>query len=659
MTPSQAYRSTQIATPPRIYQGADAWMHGWARHIRPENERRSRSLARAREIHELVERSGNREAEALRRDLREFRREVRARPEAVREVSDAAMAAIIAAARLRLGLLAHPVQIAAALALLRGDLVEMATGEGKTLAIALAAVVHSWTERPCHVVTANDYLAGRDAEYLAGFFDLCGIQGGHVVGKMSPEDRRSQYRAAVVYTTSKELAADFLRDDLSEEAFGHPGRRLIRQIYQSHPARDSRRVLRGLHTVLIDEADNALIDEAVTPLIISQSRENQALVEATLQAVGLCRSFVREIHFVRDERNRTVKLKEEGFHAIEIASESLSGIWKARTRRVELVLKALEAREFFHRDKQYVIEDHKVVIVDESTGRRMPGRSWRQGLHQAVEAKEGVPITSPAVTVASISFQRFFRQFHVIAGATGTAWEAAGEFWRIYGMRVHRIPPHRPCRREERSPQVFATLDEKWSAVVAECRQRHGTGQPILVGTRSVADSEALASRLREESLPCQVLNAVRHRDEAAIIAGAGRRGRITIATNMAGRGTDIRLEPGVGEAGGLCVIGTEFHDSARVDRQLFGRSGRQGDPGLAMMFASLEDELPRKYLAGWVTAALKKALNAHLPAARFISRSLIQRCQKRSEKEAFQRRERVLKNDEQRKKSLGFAAKS
>ncbi|MCB1089964.1 MAG: hypothetical protein KDL87_00430, partial [Verrucomicrobiae bacterium] len=316
-------------------------------------------------------------------------------------------------------------------------------------------------------------------------------------------------------------------------------------------------------------------------------------------------------------------------------------------------------REFFHRDKQYVVEDKKIVIVDECTGRRMPGRSWRQGLHQAVEAKEGVPITSPAVTIASISFQRFFRQFQAISGATGTAWEAAGEFWRIYGMRANRIPLHRPCQRQELAPRVFATSEGKWRGVLAECQKRHETGQPILVGTRSVADSEELVRRLRSVGLPCQILNAVRHRDEAAIIAGAGQKGRITIATNMAGRGTDIRLGEGVSALGGLCVIATDFHDSGRVDRQLYGRAGRQGDPGVAVTFASLDDELATKYLHRWTAAALCRAMRRGLPGVANLARLLLKRCQKRSEKEAFRRRKNVLKQDEDRAKSLGFSAKS
>ncbi|MCB1064157.1 MAG: hypothetical protein KDN20_14710 [Verrucomicrobiae bacterium] len=659
MTPTQAYRSTQLANPPQVYQGIDAWMHGWTRHFRPKKERLGELEREAKAIHEMAEKLGGRNLDQLQRELKVFREEIRSRPDKVGEISIEAMATITEAARRKLGLFAHPVQLMASLAMLRGDLVEVATGEGKTLAIALAAVVRAWTDRPCHVVTANDYLAQRDAKYLRKFFEICGVSVGSVTGKMHPDERRTEYRSAVVYTTAKELAADFLRDDLTEEPFGHPGRRLIRQIYQAQPAKGSRRVLRGLHTIIVDEADNALIDEAVTPLIISQSKENKALEEATHQAAGLCREFVLDRHYRRDEQLRSIKLEEEGYRAIERSSESLSGIWQGKTRRVELVLKALEAREFFHRDKQYVVEDKKVVIVDESTGRRMPGRSWRQGLHQAVEAKEGVPVTAPAVTIASISFQRFFRLFHAISGATGTAYEAAGEFWRIYRLRVNRIPLHRSCQRRELMPKVYPTRDEKWSAVLVECRQRHDFGQPILVGTRSVADSEELARRLRSVGLPCQILNAVRHRDEAAIIAGAGQKGRVTIATNMAGRGTDIRLGDGVRELGGLCVIATDFYDSGRVDRQLYGRSGRQGDPGVAVTYASLDDELARKFLYRWTIQSLRRSMKWDLPGAKRLARFLLKRCQKRSEKEAFRRREKVLKMDEERAKSLGFSAKA
>ncbi len=659
-TPSQTYRASQVAPQPPIYQGIDAWLHGWGRRFRRAEGRRCELENAAQRIHVAVEDVGDWSEGRLRKELAHFRKQARACPDRVEQIPEAALAAIGDAARRTLGLYAHPVQIMASLAMLRGELVEVATGEGKTLAIALAVVVRAWTGLPCHVVTANDYLAARDAKYLGKFFELCGVTVGHVIGKMTVDKRRSQYRCGVVYTTAKELAADYLRDGLIEQAFDHPGRRLIRRIHQPRAAAQdpSRRVLRGLHSVIVDEADNALIDEAVTPLIISESRENKGLEEATLQAVDLCRDFVLGEHYDRDEATRTVELRDEGYCAIAAASHSLSGIWQGESRRVELVLKALEAREFFHRDSHYVVEDDTVVIVDENTGRRMPGRTWRQGLHQAIEAREGVKISSPAVTVASISFQRFFRQFHVIAGATGTASEAAGEFWRIYRLRVNPIALHQPCIRRELASRVFATRDEKWAAVVEECRSRHQTGQPILVGTRSVGDSEALARLLSEVGLSCQILNAVRHRDEAAVIARAGRLSRITIATNMAGRGTDIRLETDVDGRGGLCVIATEWHASARVDRQLYGRSGRQGDPGVVIPFASLEDDLSDKFLAKWSASTLKKLLKTGIPGVRMVARMVLKRCQKRSEKEAFRRRENVLKADDQRAKSLGFTTR-
>jgi len=656
------YRASQVAAQPPVYRGIDAWLHGCGRRFRPVESRRGELEKTAQRIHVAVEDAGDWSDGRLRKELARFREGVRACPFRADDVPEQALAAIADAGRRTLGLYAHPVQIMAALAMLRGELVEVATGEGKTLAIAMAVVIRAWTDLPCHVVTANDYLAARDAKYLEKFFEFCGVTVGHVVGQMAVDERRNQYGCGIVYTTAKELAADYLRDGLIEQTFDHPGRRLIRRIQQAGgtPQRRGRgqRVLRGLHTVIVDEADNALIDEAVTPLIISESRENKALEDATLQAVDLCRPFKAGEHYDRDEAARSITLRDEGYRCIASASHTLSGVWKGESRRVELVLKALEAREFFHRDSHYVVEDDAVVIVDESTGRRMPGRTWRQGLHQAIEARENVPISSPAVTVASISFQRFFRQFHVIAGATGTAREAAGEFWRIYRLRVNQIPLHQACIRRELKSRVFATKDEKWTAVVEECRSRHETGQPVLVGTRSVGDSEALASRLGEVGLSCQILNAVRHRDEAAVIARAGRSGRITIATNMAGRGTDIRLESDVDGLGGLCVIATEWHASARVDRQLYGRAGRQGDPGIVVPFASLEDDLGDKYLGCWSAAVLKRLLNSGVPGAQFWTRRALKKCQRRSEKEAFRRRENVLKADDQRAKSLGFTAR-
>lgn len=612
--------------------------------------------------------------EHLKSELAKFRAEVRMRPEMVADIRAEFLGAIVEAGRRRLGLFAHEEQVMATLTMLDGNLAEVATGEGKTLSIAMTAVIHAWTRRPCHVVTANDYLAERDAKNLSRFFDLCGVTCGYVVGEMSPQEREEQYFGDVVYTTAKELAADYLRDELTEETLNHPGRRLIRQMYRGVAASENQRVLRGLHTVIVDEADNGLIDEAVTPLIISQPKENKILEQAAIQAFAVAAYFENGVHYETRERERTVKLLEPGYQKVSEASGELPGMWQGTTRRVEMIQRALEAREFFIRDKQYVVEDGKIVIVDESTGRRMPGRSWRQGLHQAVEAKEGVEISSPAETVASISFQRFFRQFHVLTGATGTANEAAAELWRVYRLRVSRIPLHKPCRRVEFKPHITTTMDDKWNSIIRECAIRHEQGQPVLVGTRNVKHSETLAAKLAEKGLSCQVLNAVRHRDEATIIASAGKRGHITIATNMAGRGTDIKIEPDVRERGGLCVIATEWHDSARVDRQLYGRCGRQGDPGEVQTFLSLEDDLVEKYLRSWVRNFFKSMRSAKRVTdeagsdqlspsdePRMIDRVIrivIRRCQRRSERDSFRQREAVLRADEERSKSLGFASK-
>jgi preprotein translocase subunit SecA len=334
----------------------------------------------------------------------------------------------------------------------------------------------------------------------------------------------------------------------------------------------------------------------------------------------------------------------------------MTGPWRGAARREELVRQALTAREFFHRDKQYVLDGERVVIVDEFTGRPMAQRTWREGLHQAVEAKEGLPVTDPSETVARLSFQRFFRCFHRLSGMTGTAWETAAELWQNYHLSVVRIPPNRPCVRQHWPDRLFADEAAKWRAVENEVARLHATGRPVLVGTRSVAASERLGERLRVRGLDCQVLNAVRLDEEALIVALAGERGRITIATNMAGRGTDIRLGASVAALGGLHVLATERHESHRVDRQLFGRSGRQGDPGSAQAFVSAEDELLRRHLPAAAQGALRRAVAASLPAGERLARAVLALAQRRAERQAARQRLAVLRADTWMDEALAFA---
>ena len=569
-----------------------------------------------------------------------------------------ALAALREASHRELGLRPFTVQLMGALALHRGQLAEMATGEGKTLTAGLAAVLAGWSGQPTHVVTVNDYLVKRDAERLRPLYQCCGLTVGHVTATMPPVERRRGYAASVTYCTSKELLADFLRDRLRLGQLRQPARRLISRMLQPN-APDDGVVLHGLHTAIVDEADSVLIDEAVTPLIISNTHENPALTQVTLAAQELTSRLQPGAHYFADPRYRDIELTPDGEELLASAADSLAltGLWRSPDRRKELVRQALVAREFFLRGKQYVLQDGKVVIVDEFTGRQMDQRKWRQGLHQAIEAKEGLAITGPTETIARLSFQRFFRLFHRLSGMTGTAREAAGELWQIYRLPVVAIPTNRPCLREHWPDRTFPDAESKWAAVTEEVVRLHATGRPVLVGTRSVEASERVAELLRARSLPFALLNALNHESEAGIISGAGELHRITIATNMAGRGTDILLTEAVRKAGGLHVLATERHESGRVDRQLMGRAGRQGDPGSAQAFVSAEDELLKRHLPALVQRRLPALARSGTPGSTRLLKAAFAQAQRNAQRLAYRQRLGVLRQDDWLESALSFAA--
>jgi preprotein translocase subunit SecA len=460
----------------------------------------------------------------------------------------------------------------------------------------------------------------------------------------------------VTYVTSKELLADFLRDRLRLGRLQDPARRLIRRMLQPRLENQDGLVLRGLHTAIVDEADSVLIDEAVTPLIISASHKNDSLREAAQRAREIIGGLQPEMDYRANARYKEIELTKTGLQKLVEQAARLPGLWRGHDRRLELVVQALVAREFFHRDKQYIVEDDKVVIVDEFTGRPMPQRTWQAGIHQAVEAKEGLSVSDPMETVARLSFQRFFRCFHKLSGMTGTAQEAARELWQIYGLPVMAIPPNRPCVRAQWPDRFFLTETAKWEAMVDEIERLHATGRPLLIGTRSVQASEHLWQLLTVRGLESKVLNATRLQEEAATIAVAGERGRITIATNMAGRGTDIKLGRGVAPLGGLHVIASERHESGRVDRQLFGRSGRQGDPGSAQAFVSLDDELVRRYLSGPAQRTLDLAWQRRLPGRRRMALAALNFAQSKAQAVARKQRKSILRSDLWLEQSLSFA---
>jgi len=567
-----------------------------------------------------------------------------------------ALGAVREAADRRLGLRPYVVQLAGTLALYKGNVAEMETGEGKTLTAGLAAVLWGWMGKPCHIITVNDYLAERDAHGLEPLYRFCGVSVGAVTGDMDPTARREGYANDVTYTTSKEILADFLRDRLRLDTLQNAARRQIKALFGHHQAMEKGLVMRGIHTAVVDEADSVLIDEAVTPLIVSRSRPNEPFVEACREANRIAGTLQAGIDYRPDPRYKDIDFLPAFERRLDGRSSTMPRAFRGRGAYRELIQQALKAREFFHRDRQYVVQDGEIVIVDEFTGRLMPQRTWSAGLHQIIQTKEGVPVTAPSETLARLSFQRFFRFFRRLSGMTGTAREAAGELWHIYGLSIVSIPRNRPCQREILPRRIFVDPESKWRAIVDEVAERHGQGQPVLVGTRSVKASEDLAVRLTHLGIPCRVLNAVRHREEARIISHAGERGNITVATNMAGRGTDILLGDGVVRLGGLHVIATECHESRRIDRQLFGRSGRQGDPGSVRSFLSMGDELLCRYVPVYVRTAIQFALGRRAPGAAMAAEQAVRWAQSSAQRIAFRQRRSVLRTDTWLDDSLSFA---
>ena len=492
------------------------------------------------------------------------------------------------------------VQVMGGWIILNGMIAEMDTGEGKTLTATLPACTAALAGMPVHIVTVNDYLAKRDAELMKPLYEALGLSVGVVTQGLDPAARRRAYACDVIYCTNKELVFDYLRDCI---ALGQKTSRIqleIERLAGRQSSRLSRLLLRGLHFAIVDEADSVLIDEARTPLIISQGSEDgfdPGVYEATLTMAA---NFEHGKDFVIEERERAIRLTDGGRARIE-EHKGTCEQWKIRAPyREDIFCQALTARYLMQRDTHYVVKDNKIQIIDESTGRVMADRSWEHGLHQFIEAKESCDITSRRDPISRISYQRFFRRYRRLAGMTGTAREVRREIWSVYGLAVVAVPANHPSCRRHTGNRIYKTEVAKWQAVVTRVVELYREQRPVLIGTRSVASSEHLSSLLKAAGIPHRVLNARQDAEESAIISQAGEPGQITVATNMAGRGTDIRLARGVAEQGGLHVIGTEYHQARRIDRQLHGRCARQGDPGSYEMMVSLEDELVAAHGGLW-----------------------------------------------------------
>ena len=489
------------------------------------------------------------------------------------------------AAKRVLGEYPYHVQILGAIALHQGDVAEMKTGEGKTLTSTMCIYLNALAGRGMHIVTVNEYLAKRDAEWMGRIYRFLGLTVGYNARELKPLEKKMAYACDITYTTNSELGFDYLRDNM----------------LQSMEAR----VLRGLYMAVIDECDSILIDESRTPLIISGGRKETA--NQYEMADRYAKTLEKDVHFTIDLESKTVVLTAEGVkHAEQMFK--LDNLYKLEyTSLVHHIHQALKANFIMQKDVDYMVENNEIVIVDQFTGRKLQGRTFSDGLHQAIEAKEHVTIKQETSVMATITYQNFFRLYEKIGGMTGTAKTEEEEFLETYNMRVLVIPTHRPIARIDAPDFIYATKAYKYKAMVEDIRTRHEAGQPILVGTISVETSEVVSEILTKAGLKHEVLNAKNHAREAEIIKKAGQKGSITIATNMAGRGTDIKLGEGVRELGGLAVIGTERHESRRIDNQLRGRSGRQGDPGYSRFYVSMEDDLMLRFGNNTLKALFKR----------------------------------------------------
>jgi len=483
-----------------------------------------------------------------------------------------------------------PVQLMGGIALFQSGIAEMQTGEGKTLTALLPSFLRALVERGCHVITSNDYLAARDAEFAGQVFQRLGISVGCIQSKQETDDRRKNYACDITYGTAKEMGFDFLRDRL-RTSDGES--QVLRRFSADADSSQEAPVQRGHYFALVDEADSILIDDAKTPLIIALGDEEDAAETSFYRwSIRIARQLKRDHDYLYEPSKRRTTLTAEGCRWMAIAPKPPRIQDVDLERMFRQVERAITAELGFIKDRDYVIEDGEILIVDESTGRAMPGRKWQEGLHQAVEAKEGVQVTAATQSSAKITVQSFFAKYEHLSGLTGTASQADRELKRIYGLGVSTIPTNKPCIRSSMPTRIFVDQQTKLDSIAEQVAQLQSSGRATLIGTPSVRASEQLAEVLKAADIEHQVLNCHHHQQEAEIISQAGASGQVTIATNMAGRGTDILIDESVRKNGGLHVIATEMHSSERIDRQLIGRSARQGDPGTFQFFLSLEDEL-------------------------------------------------------------------
>jgi preprotein translocase subunit SecA len=597
------------------------------------------------ELEQLSERELRKRSLSLRFRAKSGEPLVRLMPEAYALVREAG--------RRTIGLRHFDVQILGGIALFHGAVAEMQTGEGKTLTATLPMYLHALVGKGSHLATVNDYLAKRDADSMGPVYNALGLSVGCVQTKDSSDLRRKAYGCDVTYGTAKEFGFDFLRDRLLLRRLGMERSDFLGE-GSSHrwEGGHEQPVQREAHFCLVDEADSILIDEARTPLIIGSLGEKaREEITATYRwAAEFCTKFEEDVHYEYIHDERRCELTGEGRQLLRALARPDSIKSMGLIDLYQYMERAIKVERDFTLHRQYVVQDDEIVIVDEFTGRLAEGRKWRDGIHQAIEAKEGITVSVPTGQAARITVQDLFLRYRHLAGMTGTAISSASEIRKIYRIGVVQVPTNRPAIRVRWPDLVFGTSDQKWHAIVREIQEVHATGRPILIGTRSIDKSMILSNLMKQVGLEHQVLNANEVAAEAMIVERAGHLGKVTVATNMAGRGTDIKLGPGVHELGGLHVICTEMHDSARIDRQLAGRCGRQGDPGTFRQFLSLDDEIIRNGYGPEKADAMETLGTKSEVVAASYSR-VFRRSQKKVEKKHFRDRKALLYHEKERKK--------
>ncbi len=542
--------------------------------------------------------------------------------------------------------------------LLNGMIAEMETGEGKTLTATLPACAAALAGIPVHILTVNDYLVERDAELMGPVYKALGIQVGAITHKKSLKERQKAYGADITYCTHKEIVFDYLKDRLVlGRKSGHIQMRVSR-LHETNNRLDQLR-LRGLSFAIIDEADNILIDDARTPLIISKQANNDYEERVYRQALDSSAKLKPIEDYIINDTGKALSLTEEGKSHLEQIAQSYNGVWKGKQLREELARQALTALHLYSRDKDYIVKDKSVQIVDEYTGRVMADRKWERGLHQLIEAKENCEITPQNEPVVRISYQRFFSRYHHIAGMSGTAKEVTGEFWTVYRLPVVSVPANKNIVRHAYPTNVYRKAEDKWWKIVNRISQLFNDGRPVLIGTRSVSTSEYLSKLLTSSGLPHRLLNARQDKEEAEIIAQAGQKGGITIATNMAGRGTDIDISSEINESGGLHVIATEPNESRRIDRQLFGRCGRQGNNGSFELIASIEDQLLTFNKEKPIGKIASKWTNPDTTLGRWIGSKYITYAQNSVQKRNYHIRKNLMKLDATFEDTISFSGRA